>query len=131
MPEMTITSLLLQLRSKLQHIYHGQPNARVDFSPSQGLWIWPLKSYNYRQMHCSSLFFQIRIISANHTLLPKNANHTLLHYSSSFMSNNIILIIYNSYLADHNKLFFLKATSVMTSHPVEILSNGATTFLAK
>jgi hypothetical protein len=36
---------------RLQHIYHGQPYARVDLnpmpeltlSPSHGLWIWPLK----------------------------------------------------------------------------------------
>jgi hypothetical protein len=41
---------LCPLQSRLQHIYHGQPNARVDLnpipestlSPSQGLWIWPL-----------------------------------------------------------------------------------------
>jgi hypothetical protein len=45
------------LQSRLQHIYHGQPYARVDlnpmpeltsicqsrlYPPSQGLWIWPL-----------------------------------------------------------------------------------------
>ncbi len=37
------------LQSRLQHIYHGQPFARVELdpmpestvSPSQGLWIWP------------------------------------------------------------------------------------------
>ncbi len=41
---------LCPLQSRLQHIYHGQPYARVDLnpmpqsilSPSQGLWIWPL-----------------------------------------------------------------------------------------
>ncbi len=41
---------LCPLQSRLQHIYHGQPYARVDLlnpmpestlSPSQGLWIWP------------------------------------------------------------------------------------------
>jgi hypothetical protein len=41
------------LQRRLQHIYYGQPFARVDLSPiyqsrlyppSQGLWIWPLFS---------------------------------------------------------------------------------------
>jgi hypothetical protein len=40
---------LCLLQSRLQHIYHGQPYARVDLnpmsastlSPDQGLWIWP------------------------------------------------------------------------------------------
>jgi hypothetical protein len=40
---------LSRLQSRLQHIYHGQPNARVDLNPmpestlssSQGLRIWP------------------------------------------------------------------------------------------
>jgi hypothetical protein len=32
---------LSPLQSRLQHIYHGQPYARVEFIPSQGLWIWP------------------------------------------------------------------------------------------
>ncbi len=32
---------LCTLQSRLQHIYHGQPYARVALSPSQGLWIWP------------------------------------------------------------------------------------------
>ncbi len=44
---------LSRLQSQLQHIYHGQPYASVDFnpilettlSPSQGLWIWPLHSF--------------------------------------------------------------------------------------
>jgi hypothetical protein len=44
---------LCRLLSRLQHIYHGQPYARVDFnpmlestlSPSQGLRIWPKGSY--------------------------------------------------------------------------------------
>ncbi len=41
---------LRPLQSRLQHIYHGQPYARVDpmpgstLSPSQGLWIWPVHS---------------------------------------------------------------------------------------
>ncbi len=51
MLELTITSIY-PLQSPLQHIYHGQPYARVDhnpmpestLSPSQGLWIWPLKN---------------------------------------------------------------------------------------
>jgi hypothetical protein len=42
---------LCPLQSRLQHIYHGQPYARVDLnpmpestlSPSQGLGIWPLE----------------------------------------------------------------------------------------
>ena len=41
---------LCPLQSRLQHIYHEQPYARVDLNsmsdstlyPSQGLWIWPL-----------------------------------------------------------------------------------------
>jgi hypothetical protein len=41
---------LCPLQSRLQHVYHGQPYARVDLnpmpestlSPSQGLWIWNL-----------------------------------------------------------------------------------------
>jgi hypothetical protein len=42
---------LYPLQSRLQHIYHGQPYARVHLNPmpepestlshSQGLWIWP------------------------------------------------------------------------------------------
>jgi hypothetical protein len=40
---------LSPLQSRLQHIYHVQPYARVDLnpmpestlSPSQGVWIWP------------------------------------------------------------------------------------------
>jgi hypothetical protein len=43
---------LCQPQSRLQHMYHGQPYARVDLnllpeltlSPSQGLHIWPLFS---------------------------------------------------------------------------------------
>ena len=43
---------LVPLQSRLQHIYHGRPHARVDpnpmpestLSPSHGLWIWPLNS---------------------------------------------------------------------------------------
>jgi hypothetical protein len=43
---------LCPLQSRLQHIYHGQPYARVDlnplpestFYPTQGLWIWPPNS---------------------------------------------------------------------------------------
>jgi hypothetical protein len=45
---------LCPLQNLLQHIYHGQPYARIDLnpmpkltlSPSQGLWIWP--QYNYQ-----------------------------------------------------------------------------------
>jgi hypothetical protein len=53
MPELNITSpYVCPLQSRLQHIYHGQPFARVDLNPmpesnlsrSQGLWIWPLKT---------------------------------------------------------------------------------------
>jgi hypothetical protein len=41
---------LCPLQSRLQHIYHGKPYARIDLnsmpestlSPGQGLWIWPL-----------------------------------------------------------------------------------------
>jgi hypothetical protein len=44
---------LCPLQSRHQHIYHGQPYARVDLnpmpelslSPSQGLWIWTLVSW--------------------------------------------------------------------------------------
>jgi hypothetical protein len=52
MPELTITSPYVHpLQSRLQHIYYGQPYARVDLnpmpestlSPSQGLRIWPLE----------------------------------------------------------------------------------------
>jgi hypothetical protein len=43
---------LCLLQSRLQHIYHGQPCARVDLnpmsestlSPNQGLWIWPFST---------------------------------------------------------------------------------------
>jgi hypothetical protein len=43
---------LCLLQSRLQHIYHGQPYARVDLnpmsestlSPNKGLWIWPLST---------------------------------------------------------------------------------------
>ncbi len=37
---------LCPLQSRLQHIYQGlgQPYARVDFIPRQGLWIWYLAS---------------------------------------------------------------------------------------
>jgi hypothetical protein len=40
---------LCPLQSRLQHVYivqpcaKSQPYARVDFIPSQGLWIWPLR----------------------------------------------------------------------------------------
>jgi hypothetical protein len=33
MPELTITSPACPLQSRLQHIYHGQPYASVDFIP--------------------------------------------------------------------------------------------------
>jgi hypothetical protein len=44
-----INLTLCSLQSRLQHNYHGQTYARVDFnpmpestlSPSQRLWIWP------------------------------------------------------------------------------------------
>jgi hypothetical protein len=50
MPELTITSPYVDLQSRLQHMYQGQPYGRVDIdpmsestlSPSQGLRIWPL-----------------------------------------------------------------------------------------
>ncbi len=59
MPELTITSPYVHSRVDSQHIYHGQPYARVDLnpmpesylSPSQGLWIWPLFSSVYRNLH--------------------------------------------------------------------------------
>jgi hypothetical protein len=43
---------LYPLQSRLQHIFHGQPYARVDLNPvsestlslRQDLWIWPLIS---------------------------------------------------------------------------------------
>jgi hypothetical protein len=40
-PELTISLTLCPLRSRLQHIYHGQLYARVDLNPCQGLLIWP------------------------------------------------------------------------------------------
>jgi hypothetical protein len=51
-PELTITSPYVHW---LQHIYHGQPYARVDLnrmpestlSPSQGVWIWPLDIFGH------------------------------------------------------------------------------------
>jgi hypothetical protein len=50
-PELTITSPCVHSIVESQHIYHGQPYARVDnpipeltLSPSQGLWIWPRSS---------------------------------------------------------------------------------------
>jgi hypothetical protein len=44
-----LTLRVCPLRSRLQHIYHGQPYTRVDLNPmpestlfpSKGLWIWP------------------------------------------------------------------------------------------
>ena len=51
---------LCPLQSRLQHIYHGQPYARVNLnppilestvSPSQGLWIWP-QSYGRTHRIC-------------------------------------------------------------------------------
>jgi hypothetical protein len=33
MPELTLTLTICPLQSRLQHIYHGQPNARVDLNP--------------------------------------------------------------------------------------------------
>jgi hypothetical protein len=35
---------LCPIQSRLQHIYHGQPYAKVDFIPQSKLWIWPLGS---------------------------------------------------------------------------------------
>ncbi len=60
MPELTLTLTLCPLQSRLQHIYHGQPYARVDLnprpestvSPSQGLWI-------YTQLCCMKVGYQI------------------------------------------------------------------------
>ncbi len=48
---------LFRLQSQLQHLYHGQPYARVDLnptpestlSPSQGLRIWPLAFRHLRE----------------------------------------------------------------------------------
>jgi hypothetical protein len=45
---------LSPLQSRLQHIYHGQPYARVylnpmpelALTPSQGLWIWPQLAFS-------------------------------------------------------------------------------------
>jgi hypothetical protein len=34
-------SLWPHSRVDSQHIYHGQPRARVDLNPLSGLWIWP------------------------------------------------------------------------------------------
>ncbi len=51
MPGVDYKLTLCPLQSRLQHIYHGQPYARVDpmpeltLSPSQGLWIWPLFAF--------------------------------------------------------------------------------------
>jgi hypothetical protein len=50
MPESTIASPYVHSRVDSQHIYHGQPYARVHLipmpestlSPSQEFWIWPL-----------------------------------------------------------------------------------------
>jgi hypothetical protein len=47
-------------QSRHQHIYHGQPYARVDLnpmpeltlSPSQGQWIWTLASWASLSEHC-------------------------------------------------------------------------------
>jgi hypothetical protein len=36
MPELPILSLYCSLQSRLQHIYHGQPYAKVDFIPQSG-----------------------------------------------------------------------------------------------
>jgi hypothetical protein len=36
MPEVTITSPYVHIQSRPQHIYHGQPYARVDFIPLSG-----------------------------------------------------------------------------------------------
>jgi hypothetical protein len=46
---------LCPLKSRLQHIYQGQPYVKVDINtmpestlfPSQRLWIWPLVIYVY------------------------------------------------------------------------------------
>jgi hypothetical protein len=35
-PELTITSFYVDSRNRLQHVYHGQPYARVDFNPQSG-----------------------------------------------------------------------------------------------
>jgi hypothetical protein len=41
---------LCPLQSRLQHIYHKQTYARVDFIPCQGLWIWPLSDFTKKQI---------------------------------------------------------------------------------
>jgi len=56
---------LCPLRSRLQHIYQGQPYIRVDLTlymsestlaPSQGLWIWPQHCYRSTRLRtCNAL----------------------------------------------------------------------------
>jgi hypothetical protein len=36
--------IIFPLQSRLQHNYHGQPNARVDFIPQSGIFVFGLWS---------------------------------------------------------------------------------------
>jgi hypothetical protein len=50
-----INLTLCPLQSRLQHIYHGNPYARVDFiPPRQGFWIWPQEKGKFNHCGCVS-----------------------------------------------------------------------------
>ncbi len=78
---------LCPLHSQLQHIYHGQPYARVNLNPmpestlspcSQVLWIWPQVPFR-----APSLILAIYATNiSSHFETPKN-----LHISSIFSQN--------------------------------------------
>jgi hypothetical protein len=47
MPELTLTSTLCPLQSRLQHIYHGQPYASVDPNPMPESTLSPSQALDY------------------------------------------------------------------------------------
>ncbi len=77
---------LCLLQSRLQHIQHGQPYAKVDLnpvpestlSPSQGLWIWPL-------VYIRELWKISRLVSLKSIVL----------FASTYLHNVTRLFIWN------------------------------------
>jgi hypothetical protein len=66
LPELTLTSQITVCRgqSRLQHIYHGQPYARVNLNPSKDmalLWI-PIYNYSYRKFIYVHIYLKTKTI---------------------------------------------------------------------
>jgi hypothetical protein len=78
---------LCPLQSRLQHIYHGQPYARVDFIPRSGTLDLASKFQNSYQLLCTSL-------EAGSTYVNDGCHVRYLQYSlGHFASSTIELLI--------------------------------------